>query len=47
MSKAQNALVILKKNLGFQDFIELCELISNHLEIESQEFMKTDKEERH
>ncbi len=44
MSKAENAMAILKKNLGFQDFIELVELISSYLEEESQEFMKVDKD---
>lgn len=44
MSKAENALTILKKNLGFQDFIELVALISGYLEEQSQEFMKVNKE---
>jgi hypothetical protein len=43
MSQADNAFRILKKNLGYQDFLDLIVLISAHLEKESQEFMKQDE----
>jgi hypothetical protein len=43
MSKATNAMKILKKNLSYQDFLDLVVLISAHLEAESQEFMKEDR----
>ncbi|HUC95601.1 MAG TPA: hypothetical protein VMR76_01410 [Candidatus Saccharimonadia bacterium] len=44
MSKAQNALNILKKNLGYQDMLDLIELISAYLEEDSQKFIKVGKE---
>lgn len=42
MSKAENAMAILRKNLGYQDMIDLIALLSAELEKQSQEFMKTD-----
>jgi hypothetical protein len=40
--QAENALAILKKNLGYQDMLDLIELLQAHLEEESQMFIKVD-----
>jgi hypothetical protein len=39
-SKAENAMAILKKNLGYQDMLDLIELLQAYLEEESQMFIK-------
>ena len=44
MSKAENALNILRKNLGYQDMLDLIELLENEVEQMSQDFMKEDLE---
>jgi hypothetical protein len=45
MSKAENALAILKKNLGTQDMIDLIALLEDEVERQSQEFMKESLQE--
>ena len=44
---AEETFELIIKNGDFLGIIELVALLSNYLEMESQEFMKTDKEERH
>lgn len=43
MSKADNAMAILKKNLAFQDMLDLIVLLSAELERQSQDFMKEEE----
>jgi hypothetical protein len=47
MSKAENAIRILRKNLGYQDMLDLIELLESEVEQMSQDFMKEDLEKTH
>jgi hypothetical protein len=40
--KANNAMAILRKNLGYQDMLDLIELLQSEVEKISQDFMKED-----
>ncbi len=46
MSKAENAMKILRKNLGYQDMLDLIELLEAEVEQMSQDFMKEDLERK-